>query len=197
MKENNSGFSLIELIVALAIVAIVSGAVMGFAVISSQAYQRQNKEVEMQYEAQLAMNQLQDLVIDAQKGIAYSVNDGAVQVLKDDEIDSVVVPSINSKEITIYNDRRYYVVKWDATKNELRYSESHQKPAPDDTWVEDADEVLMAKYVNDFIVDLSDMDKNGSVRLKLVFSKGKDYEVIQNVFLRNKVAVNPTFGEMY
>lgn len=174
MKENNSGFSLIELVVTLAIVAIVAGAVLSFAVISSKTYQRQNKEVEMQYEAQLATNQLQELLIDAVVGVSYSET---------------------GKELGIYNKDVYYIIKWDSTKQQLLYSEYHRQP--DDSWVQKPADVRMADYVKDFSVDLSDMDKNGSACLNIVFCKEKDYKVTQRVFLRNKVAVNKTVGEMY
>ena len=66
MRRNNKGFSLVELIVALAIFAIAGVAVFGFMVNSSRLYQRTNVEVKLQYEQQLAVNQIRDMYHDKQ-----------------------------------------------------------------------------------------------------------------------------------
>ena len=68
---NNKGFSLVELIVALAIFGIAGVAVFGFMVNSSRLYQRSNVDVKLQYEQQLAVNQIRDMVVESDKGIYF------------------------------------------------------------------------------------------------------------------------------
>lgn len=63
--KNPKGYSLIELIVVVAILAIVGTAVFGFFLTSSRLYKNDSDEVNLQYESQLAVNQLENLLIDA------------------------------------------------------------------------------------------------------------------------------------
>ena len=68
-KMENKGFTLVELIVCLAIMTIVAGSVGAFIVAGNNSYLRGNKELTLQEEAQLAANQMIDLIIDVEKDI--------------------------------------------------------------------------------------------------------------------------------
>lgn len=70
-KQGNKGLSLVELVVTIAIMAIVSLAIVGFLMISMTHYEKAENQVNLQQESQLVMNQIQELVIDATNGIAY------------------------------------------------------------------------------------------------------------------------------
>ena len=59
-KLNNKGFTLVELIIVMAIMGLVGLAVAGFIGTSSSQYKSATKEVDLQYEAQIFMNQLGD-----------------------------------------------------------------------------------------------------------------------------------------
>lgn len=191
MTTDNHGFSLIELVVSLAVLSIVSTAIMGLAVIASRHYQTQTKEVKLQYEAQLSMNQLQDILIDAQKGVSYSVNGSADRILKDEDI---TASTVYSKQLTIYNTDRYYIIKWNAAQEKLLYSEYYLESG---LWKEAAKDALMADYVHTFSADLSEAEESGSIRLEVEFNNQRKYGVTQNVTLRNRVAVNKTQSEIY
>ncbi|MBF8982646.1 prepilin-type N-terminal cleavage/methylation domain-containing protein [Lutibacter sp. B2] len=67
IKKNNQGFTLIELLVALGIMGIVISAIFSFFIFNYKTFLRADKQVEVQYEAQIAMNELIDRVIDVQK----------------------------------------------------------------------------------------------------------------------------------
>ena len=69
--RNNKGLSLVELVVTMAILAIVSVAVVGFLLVCLRQYEKGSSEVNLQYESQLAINQIQDMVIDAANGVGY------------------------------------------------------------------------------------------------------------------------------
>lgn len=192
IKDDNAGFSLVELLVAIAIFSIVSIAFFEFLTVAVRHYQKETMEVEIQYEAQLAVNQLQDLMIDAKKGVSYTVN-GITNIQSDADI--VAGTTVNSKEVIVYNTDRYYVVKWNVADKELVYSE--YKREADGTWTEVADEQLMAEYISEFSVDLSLYDRNSSIVIDALFEKDREYRVTQNVKLRNQISVNKTLADLY
>ncbi len=55
IQKQNSGFSLVELIIAIAILVIVTGAVCSFIIITSRNYANGNNDISVQQEAQLAL----------------------------------------------------------------------------------------------------------------------------------------------
>lgn len=70
MRRNN-GFSLIELIIVLAIVAIAGIGVFGFMTFGTRAFSKSNKDVKLQYEQQVTVNQIRDLILETAYGISY------------------------------------------------------------------------------------------------------------------------------
>ena len=190
---NNAGFSLVELLVAIAIFAIISTAFYEFALMAMRHYQKGAMDVEVQYEAQLAMNQLQDLVIDSSKGISYTVNGSTSYILSDSEIPTGT--TVTNKQIALYNTDGYYVVEWSAADKKLYFSEYESDGVGG--WTTVTNRVLMAEYVRDFSVDLSSFTRNNSVELDLVFHKDRKYQVTQTVKVRNQVAVNKTRVDLY
>ena len=71
MKKNQKGFTLVELIIAVAIVAIVSVTIVSFMIAGSRSYASSSTETNIQQEAQIAMNQISDLIIDTSKAVTY------------------------------------------------------------------------------------------------------------------------------
>lgn len=194
MKKNNLGFSLVELVASIAILAIASVAILHFLNTSTTHYQKENSEVDVQYEAQIAANQITDFLIDAQKGVRYTY-DAANAVLSDADIPNL--SAISSKEITIYNKDVYYVLTWKKADRTLRYSD-YTYDAMTNTWSLRTNTALMAEYVEDFAVDMTNTEQNGIVRFKLLLKKDSEYEVTQNVTIRNKVKVNAaTMADVY
>lgn len=90
LKHNNRGFTLVELIVSAAILSIVALAASAFMVAGARTYSSVNYTVRLQYEAQLAMAQLQEYTVDCTTGIAwdgttlYIVNGSTVHLFKFD-----------------------------------------------------------------------------------------------------------------
>ena len=104
-KGNNKGFSLIELVCALAILGLSTTAISGAMVVSSQSYQRGTLELDVQKEAQTTTNLLGNLVVDA------------VNVVHDDTANKM---TITGKDTT-------YVVQLDANGT-LTYKEGSETP---------------------------------------------------------------------
>ena len=74
-KHNNRGFSLVEILIAFAILAVVSTMIMTFVSTSSGYYRRQSKSLRIQNELQEASNKITDALMEATEiRIDYSNN---------------------------------------------------------------------------------------------------------------------------
>ena len=164
-KSNNKGFTLVELIIVMAIMGLVGLAVAGFIGTSSSQYKSATKEVDLQYEAQIFMNQLGDMVQSASKVTAftYSATAGDVEVFEvtkkseDPESGNIVY------KLTLNLDKSKVYMQKDSGSKEL-----------------------MAEYVSGFKATI-DKDKN-SVNFDVDFKNdNKTYNVTQNFTMRNKM----------
>ena len=71
MRKNQKGFTIVELLIAIAILSIVIAAVCGFILVGSRSYAAGNSDISVQQEAQLALNQMSDVVIDTTRSVNY------------------------------------------------------------------------------------------------------------------------------
>jgi prepilin-type N-terminal cleavage/methylation domain-containing protein len=171
--SNNKGFSLIELIVVMAVMVIIGGCIYGFVSASTRSYNSVSKETDLQEEAQLAMNQLTSLLMNAQDGVFY-----------DD----------STKTLYIYNDEnRYKIAK--GTDDTLYYSvearETDATGAFTDTFSASADQALMAEFLKDFSIDVDNSSDNTVVNVTMAFEKAKSsYSTTQKIVLRNPAIKN-------
>ncbi len=80
MKEQNDGFSLVELIVSMAILMIAGAALIGFFSYCMGQYKRTNEEVDLQYESQVFDNRFKNHLMQAQS--VYLTDDGQILYLQ-------------------------------------------------------------------------------------------------------------------
>lgn len=142
MKKKNSGYTLVELIVSIAILAIVGigvGTVIGQ---SMRQYRISNTEANLQQEAQLVGNQLTNLVIDANDGV--STGAGQLNIYDYDSATKM---------------RSKAVIAFDQMKGRLTYS-YYEMADGDIAWtaVDGEMEECLAEYVKSFSVKLLDAD---------------------------------------
>lgn len=210
--KQNSGFSLVELVIAVAILAIVTGAVCSFIIIGSRGYARGNNEISVQQEAQLALNQMSDVIIDATRSInyvGYDQSNQPVKALKDAEFTfapekkALIVYNVATDEEETENpsgtpaptlepvkdDRQNYMFYWQKEDETLYFSqmdESGDFPMP----LEDGC-VVLADHVTDFEADLSQVEERRVVKLHLIFEMGgKSFEMSNTITVRNQVLLN-------
>lgn len=199
MKMNsrcdNRGLSLIEIMVAVAVMAIAGIAIAGFMVTGARSYTTTSSEINLQYEAQIAMNQIGDFLIDATEGVTYEA-DGAVLVKDDPAVDYA------QKNLYIYSSRKdaagaitYYadVITWKKADQKLYYSKYDVTKSGDTYTLGSATvaDQLMTDYVAGFSPDLSFVTSENRFHILLNFEKGtKTYSSSSNVTLRNTLAVN-------
>ncbi len=216
IQQQNSGFSLVELIIAIAILVIVTGAVCSFIIITSRNYANGNNDISVQQEAQLALNQMSDVIIDATQSInyvGYDESNQPVKALKDSEftftpekkaliVYNTATPASGegTEEPSTYADPgtpaedssielHNYMFYWQKNDENLYFSMADAGgsfPMPGE-----ADCVLLAENVTEFQVDLSQVEERRVVKLKLNFKTGtRKFEMANNITVRNKVVIN-------
>lgn len=156
-KSDQRGLTFVELICAMAILGLIGASVSGMMIVGANSYRRGTTEVELQTEAQLAANQIGDLIIDADK-------------VEGDPVDA-------ASTIKIYSGDEYYVVSHDADAYQLLYSE-------DD--LADVGTELLAEHVKEFAADVSTFSSSGSIRLYMYLEKDtKAYSAYFTITARN------------
>lgn len=153
--EKNKGFTLIELLVTIAILSIVLAGVATIMVTGSKSFAKGNADANMQSQAQLTVNQIEDMIIDTNGGIDY-VDNGS------------------SRECVLYNafeaedgSGTSYTkesVKWVGADNRLVYSKwnvNYDLSTGSYVAIEPAvfTDQLLAEDISDFSIDLSDTRK--------------------------------------
>ena len=197
--KNNKGFTLVELLVATAIIAIVITAITGFMVVGSRTFASTSAEVNLQHESQLAFNQLQDLIIDTALGVEYcyvgsggSMSDHGTRIMDDSGI-TIPLGDVTYKKLYMYNESKAYVVIWEAATSRLFYEEQSISvdPSGNPTLTPILTNARMADYIVEFSADLNRLEEKRIVRVDMGFEKGtKNYQSSHNITLRNKVIVN-------
>jgi prepilin-type N-terminal cleavage/methylation domain-containing protein len=177
--DNNRGFSLIELIVAMAVLVVIGGCIYGFVSTSTKTYNSVSQDVDLQEEAQLAMNQLESIVMNAQDGVSYDEDKKTLYIYNDEECYKVAKgDSAASQDV---NSLYYSILPRSKDPNTGEYVNGFD-PATEEP-------ALMAEYLTDFVVKLEKSDKTDSVvaaTISMQFDKAKkSYTATQKIALRN------------
>lgn len=163
MKKDQSGFTIVELLIAIAILSIVVAAVCGFILVGSRSYASANSDISVQQEAQLALNQMSDVLIDTTRSVNYAGYDASgspTLVLKDSEFGfepvakslimyngaPVVTPpatpgGTSTTTIEPGNGNKHYQFYWSKDEETLYYAELDVDPGDVDT-----DNVVKARF---------------------------------------------------
>lgn len=102
MRKDQRGFTIVELLIAVAILAIVVASVCSFILVGSRSYASANSDISVQQEAQLALNQMSDVLIDTTRSVnyvGYDASGSPVLALKDSEFGFEPV----AKSLIMYN----------------------------------------------------------------------------------------------
>lgn len=164
--NNQKGYSLVELLVAMAIFAIVLTQIFAMMQHSARLYKNGTFEVDLQTEAQQFVQQMEELLID----VNVSVNETGT-------------PSSNYTIQIINTDQTYTVtfVKDDpeADFGVVRMSASGNIAAAD---------MPMAEYVQSVSLDMAEYTSADKVVLCVSMNNGKySYETCKDIYLRNGV----------
>lgn len=193
MRKNQKGFTLVELIIAIAILAIVTLAVCGFIVVGSRSYTSANTDIMLQQEAQLTLNQISDVIIDTTDSINYG--NGTETVLKDSEFssepDQKILVVVNKKDGN--NDNDSYRFEWSKADETIYFNTSDTviDDANPEPVFDDANRAILAQHVRELHIDISQFEENRVVMISMTFENGnREYTTSNNVTVRNRVALN-------
>ena len=201
MRIGKKGFTLVEVIVSLAIMTIVAGSVGAFIVAGNNSYLRGNKELTLQEEAQLAANQMIDLIIDVEQNIKFTPDhaDTAVDLDGNTAKDAAgnEITTAHVSELHLVNNENTYMIRWQgtasgdyATANQVYlYEVKNTTDADGNLVVGDpttATPALMAEHVTSFSVDLSQVKDKRKVILNMTFTyQDRSYDIAETIKLRN------------
>lgn len=177
------GFSLVEVLATIVILSFLIFAICTFMTTSSNLYKETSQEIDLQQEAQTTMNQLNDMILSANKfGVSY-INKGL-----DNEVAVMFVQSI--EEI---NTKVGYCIIWTKEREKLyfikkddTFSFSGTEGEITSLYNSVTDEAnLMGEYIKSMEINQS-VDKQ-SVSITLNFSIRDDhYEMTKQIKFRNK-----------
>ncbi len=209
-KRENKGFSLVELIVVIAIFSVVGIVVGAFLLTASRSYSINATELNLQEEAQLVSNQVQEMILDTAYGISYqyvATDDTGAELIQYMENDAATPPAgdLTHKDVYIYGKEQYYHISWEKETAEL-YLQEYVKDSLGNYVLADGfagladDRVMFGQYISDFNVDLSKVGSDRLVHYNITFKKpgsDRDYLVTRTVSLRNNVLMNKPIEEVY
>lgn len=207
-RRGSAGFTLVELLVAVAILGVAVTAIGGFLISGIRSYSSTSAEAKLQNEAQMAVNQIEDIVIDAGLGVSYNVVTSSGDHFVENDGGAPEGEAITAKYLYVFNwnDARDKVeallIKYDPTEQKLYYYESEVANATggdgasltiamamDVTAV--TDWALLAEGVTDFSIDMSQYASTKQIHGTLSLEKrNKTYTTAINITLRNDVLVN-------
>ena len=136
MRRDNRGLTLIELIVTVAIIAIFSGVVVNFITIGSTSYQSTSKTTRVQMDAQEVLNEIQNLIIDTNRGVYYAygteanVGEEIWNDIDGEAVGSRVLFFCSEEQKSSPSTSAYMldVLQWSADEQKLYYTQ-YQKEA--------------------------------------------------------------------
>lgn len=177
--KNNKGLSLVEMIIAVAIISIVLTTVVAFMVTGTKLFNRSNNEIELQEQAQLAVNNIENRIIDAQLGAAFKV-DGSYHILTImNETDKEYVFWIDDTDSNVDNRKKIF---YDTSATNVTKAKADL----------DLSEVL-AKNVQSFEVTLKTVTGNvpkADVQLGMMDKTGRKADSQKTISFRNNIATN-------
>ncbi len=229
--RDQRGFTLVELLIGIVILSIVTAAVCSFIIVGSKSYAAANTEIMLQQEAQLALNQISDVLIDTTRSVNYAgyAEDGT-PILAVKDADFTFEPS--DKSLTMFNgagtikldadgkpvqatnpdgslkvdgdgnpvyetdiesgsgNDKNYQFYWNKDDAKLYYSEIDvsQTDFPQNAA---EGQVVLAEYVTEFSVDLTQVEEKRVVQISMTFERdNKTYHTSNNITIRNKVRIN-------
>lgn len=185
--KNNRGFTLVELLVAMAVLMIVLVEVYSVMNSSSTIFSRSSSEIALQSEAQQVKTQIEDLMIDCNGRIDYDVSGNKISILNKDgincyEVTWVASASDNAGSLDGYG--QVYLQKF-GTATGSSNAALVKGAAVDTSPVLMADYVRslsldMAEYANDRVVLYCDMQGTNSTYTM-------DNSASETLFLRNMI----------
>lgn len=172
LRRSNKGVTLVELLVALALLAILMAQIASIVFNSSKLYKNGVSEVELQSEAQQFVNQLQELMIDCDNSIsfnyAHSISEDALITISNNDC---------KYEIQLTRDPANLTTRGGlVTMTKTGSSDPFATP------------VLMAEYVESISINQADYETQSKITIDVVMSNDNySYSSSTDLYLRNGI----------
>ncbi len=198
-RLNNRGFSLTELLVAVAILGVVSMTIYSFMIVGSQFYGKQASDADIQTEAQKIANTVTNLIIDCEANVKYDdasgFNFATATTFGDSAGKDAEGNDAKGLEITNTNNRFLIYPKTENNVRNLYYLEQSPNGGGSYPAYDTANAELLAQNVNVFTVDLNRLKGLGNgkniISFTLVYEKGgRTYRGTYQVNLRNDITLS-------
>lgn len=181
MTKENKGFTLVELLVAIAILMIVGTALIGFFSFILNHYKKSGDETNLQYESQLLQNRIKEQILQTTHGISVEDNGTTLCLYRMDA---------SVKKKTEYT--------MDAEKKQIRYQE--YTLSEDGSWQSEGEAECFASLVESWLVRVYDGDgqevtdfvneatEPSMVTVDMALASGeRTFEAQLRIALRNKI----------
>lgn len=167
--NENKGLTFIELVCAVAIFSLIGATICSVMIVSAKNYQRDSNEIELQQEAQMTANQIQDLIIDAVEPVTYWCKVGGVEYQCENEDAAISLGASDQGDRTLKVEKgdRCYEIAYHSSNHKIFYSEYVKSSG-----VQIALDQLMAENITAFSADVTNFTKTGDISLDISLSKG-------------------------
>ncbi len=109
MKKNNKGFTLIELITTMAIMSVVALGVGLLMTSSTNMYSTVQTNINLQYESQIVMTQMQEFILETSGGILWDDTNNIMYTLDlVDTDDDGIIDEKKMQTFVLYDNKLYY-----------------------------------------------------------------------------------------
>ncbi len=203
--KSNKGVSLVELIIGIAILAVIGFAVATFMKSGTMSYSSTSKEVNLQYEAQLVTNQINDILTEANGDVSYDSGNKTLSIVTSERQTAGGSSSTKVDLSYIAKCIRWYDADGAGVKKgDLWYYEWEVEKSVDvhtgivsytnKPGTETSHELLaqnVQAFDTDLTPDVAKGDDDDIITVLVTFSDGKkNFESTTNVSLRNAPTKN-------
>lgn len=190
-KLNNKGLTLIEMVVAIAIIGIFSGVVLTFITSGANFYRKVSITTKLQSDMQTTLESIENAIMDTNMKIMYTSDGISIESDMDSTASVKKKLTLERKDPTADEDVKQYLLtifEWNPSEQKLYYNNGYEKNG---AITESATaRAVLAENVSGFQVDISKAKSEGVVLFRLTLKKGdKEISQLYTVTLRNKVEI--------
>lgn len=198
-KLNNRGFTLIEMVVTVAIISIFAGIVLNLITTGSNLFRNTSNTAKVQMETQETFDKIEDMIINSNRKLSYGDLSHIFEVTsfdeqiaaKSDKIATASLRSVSSANTGENEENvRDYII-WNESTEEIAYIHSEKSGG---TWINSNTSStnprgdVLATGITYFQVDVSKVVSDNIVNFVLKTKKGtKEVETTHSVSLRNNL----------
>ena len=178
MKNNKKGFTLIEILVALGLSAMIISLVISFFIVNLKNYKSINDESELQFQAQYILNFMTDKIMESENISLVRKDDLTIYSLSFVRPEGVEL--ISNKISFKYGELSSENYVFHIVSNNIRYGRGDKDMKPT---------VELGSYIKHMYVSLFEESCLGDakiLKIRLVFEKDNgSYEAEQVAYMRN------------